>query len=81
MAIDTRNETHDNLLKNIWIASALESDIGYKWRKIGFDTEVPRKELARVGFLGLQIIHCFVHTHTDFYRKACFFYFIFFTKN
>ncbi|KAJ3190735.1 hypothetical protein HK101_008431, partial [Irineochytrium annulatum] len=67
MVVDARNPTLAGLLEEVWVASGLEVEGGVKWRRIGFETEVPRKELNRVGVLGLEMIHSFVYAHKDFY--------------
>ncbi|KAJ3415709.1 hypothetical protein HDV05_004387 [Chytridiales sp. JEL 0842] len=67
--VDTRLSSHALMLEEIWLASGLEEESGFKWRRIGFDTEVPRKELNRVGLLGLEIMHAFVHTYHELFIK------------
>ncbi|KAJ3317691.1 hypothetical protein HDU76_001085 [Blyttiomyces sp. JEL0837] len=67
--VESRNSTHELLLQDIWLAAGVEVENGFKWRKIGFETENPRKELARVGILGLETMHSFVDTHKEFYFK------------
>ncbi|KAJ3219608.1 hypothetical protein HDU67_000096 [Dinochytrium kinnereticum] len=69
LAVDTRNAVIFTMLEEIWEASMLRVEGEQKWRRIGFETEVPRKEMNRVGLLGLETIHNFVHTHNDFFLK------------
>ncbi|KAJ3117603.1 hypothetical protein HDU96_006201 [Phlyctochytrium bullatum] len=67
--VDTRNVIIHTMLEEIWEASTLKADGDYKWRRIGFETEIPRKEMNRIGLLGLETIHNFVHTHNEFFVK------------
>ncbi|KAJ3097778.1 hypothetical protein HDU97_004558 [Phlyctochytrium planicorne] len=69
LAVDTRNPVIFTMLEEIWEASGLKAEGDFKWRKIGFETEVPRKEMNRVGLLGLETIHNFVHANNDFVLK------------
>ncbi|KAI9356310.1 ELMO/CED-12 family-domain-containing protein [Zopfochytrium polystomum] len=67
-AVDLRTPMHESMLREIWNASGLQSDGSVKWRFIGFESEVPRKELARVGVLGLETMYSFVNNHRDFFQ-------------
>ncbi|KAJ3140857.1 hypothetical protein HK100_008732 [Physocladia obscura] len=62
---------HEQMLIEIWKVAGLEIDgTGtYKWRRLGFDTDVPRKELSRVGVLGLEIMCAFAVSHVEYYTR------------
>ncbi|KAJ3110291.1 hypothetical protein HK100_003085 [Physocladia obscura] len=62
---------HEQMLIEIWKVAGLEIDGtgAYKWRRLGFDTDVPRKELSRVGVLGLEIICAFALSHVEYYTR------------
>jgi engulfment/cell motility protein 1 len=68
--VDPRNPVHETLLQNIWTASALETEGNIKWRMIGFESELPRKELGSVGLLGLEMIHSFVNNNRQLFQDV-----------
>ncbi|KAJ3279070.1 hypothetical protein HK104_001797 [Borealophlyctis nickersoniae] len=70
IAVDTKNPTHEALLKDIWEAALIEAEPGLKWRKIGFDSESPKRDLARVGVLGLETLHGVIKNHPEFCEQT-----------
>ncbi|KAJ3385278.1 hypothetical protein HDU84_002382 [Entophlyctis sp. JEL0112] len=58
---------HERVLVGIWTSAGLDADSNgsHKWRRLGFDSDTPRKELSRVGFLGLEIIASFTASFAE----------------
>ncbi|KAJ3052420.1 hypothetical protein HK097_006293 [Rhizophlyctis rosea] len=67
MPIDMKNAEHEKMLNDIFQLAEIEADGGVKWRRLGFDSESPRRDLARVGLLGLQTMHSFVTKNHDLF--------------
>ncbi|KAJ3340654.1 hypothetical protein HDU93_006511 [Gonapodya sp. JEL0774] len=65
IVLDGKASAHGKFMQEVWSAAV---DVvggqaeGRKWRKVGFSSENPRRELARVGELGLENLHNFVRT-------------------
>ncbi|KAJ3035476.1 hypothetical protein HDV00_003725 [Rhizophlyctis rosea] len=68
MPVDLKNPEHERMLNELYQLSGVESDAGGKWKRLGFDSESPRRDLSRVGLLGLQTIHAFVTKNPEFFE-------------
>eukprot|EP00833_Pecoramyces_ruminatium_P013306 jgi/Orpsp1_1/1187338/evm.model.d7180000056963.1 len=63
------NETHKRMLEELWTLSGFTQEGDMKWRKLGFSTENPKRDLFRIGFYGLEIINNYANTETETYRN------------
>ncbi|OUM56722.1 hypothetical protein PIROE2DRAFT_18539, partial [Piromyces sp. E2] len=63
------NETHKRMLEELWTLSGLTQEGDMKWRKLGFSTENPKRDLFRIGFYGLEIINTYANKQTETYRN------------
>jgi len=68
------NETHKRMLEELWTLSGLTQEGDMKWRKLGFSSENPKRDLFRIGFYGLEIINTYAKTETETYQKVSIFY-------
>ncbi|ORX52908.1 hypothetical protein BCR36DRAFT_582317 [Piromyces finnis] len=63
------NPKHKTMLEELWTLSGLTQEGDMKWRKLGFSTENPRRDLFRIGFYGLEIIHKYATDENKRYRE------------
>lgn len=66
----TNEEGHQAMLEEIWSAANIQADKANKWRKLGFATEFPKKELGRVGLLGLETMLALVRINKDWFTRT-----------
>ncbi|KAJ3071186.1 hypothetical protein HDU98_005703 [Podochytrium sp. JEL0797] len=62
---------HERVLMEVWNLAGLEADPAGRisWRRLGFDSETPKKEFSRIGVFGLQMTHWFASTKTDYFAR------------
>jgi len=63
------NETHKRMLEELWTLSGLTQDGDMKWRKLGFSSENPKRDLFRIGVYGLEIINSYARNETETYKN------------
>ncbi|KAJ3058817.1 hypothetical protein HK102_010303, partial [Quaeritorhiza haematococci] len=61
--------TAETLLNEIWAASKMQVEVSMKWRKLGFYSENPKKELSRVGLFGLESMYTFATQNSETFIK------------
>ncbi|KAI8824188.1 ELMO/CED-12 family-domain-containing protein [Fimicolochytrium jonesii] len=67
--VDFRNPSHAEKLADIWELSRIAPGTAPDWKRIGFTSLSPHKDLNRVGVLGLEVMHYFVHYDTATYQS------------
>ncbi|KAI9335471.1 ELMO/CED-12 family-domain-containing protein [Obelidium mucronatum] len=66
---------HERVLIDVWQLANFElldtsvPGVSYKWKRLGFEMEIPNKELTRVGVFGLEMMHSFVTHHADYFSR------------
>ncbi|ORY49129.1 hypothetical protein BCR33DRAFT_714183 [Rhizoclosmatium globosum] len=60
---------HEQYLMEVWRTAGLEPDSSgaFKWRKLGFESDTPKKEFSRVGVLGLEMIRTFALSDPSYF--------------
>ncbi|TPX40171.1 hypothetical protein SeMB42_g06116 [Synchytrium endobioticum] len=67
--IDPNQGVHEKILKEIWMVLGAPASPGSKWKLLGFNTENMKKELSRVGVLGLELLQSSVKRDQDYHCK------------
>jgi engulfment/cell motility protein 1 len=77
-AVTPTDKRHVSALSYIWLQARVSeatvatedgSSQKYKWRRLGFETEMVAKEFSRTGWLGLECCEAFVRADPDQYAK------------
>lgn len=77
-AVTPTDKRHVSALSYIWLQARLSEAVvatedgssqKYKWRRLGFESEMVAKEFSKTGWLGLECCEAFVRADPDQYAK------------
>ncbi|KAI9101660.1 ELMO/CED-12 family-domain-containing protein [Phlyctochytrium arcticum] len=69
--VNPQNPEHAGMLRDLWEWSGIAPGAPPDWQKLGFTTNLPHRELGRVGVLGLETMFVFAHRDRMNYTRMC----------